>query len=68
VQKESQLYNFYPGLQEPGQLSTVKGYGLGFDSQKGEEIFLFSTVSKPALGPTQLPILCVPEACSLGVK
>jgi hypothetical protein len=30
--------------------------------------FLFSTVSRPALGPTQPPIQCVPGDLSLGVK
>jgi hypothetical protein len=36
------------------------GYGLHdrrFKSQKGLEIFLFTTASRPALEPTQLPIL-----------
>jgi hypothetical protein len=30
--------------------------------------FLFTTTSRPALGPTQTPILWVPEALSLGLK
>jgi hypothetical protein len=41
---------------------------LGFDSQKGLRIFLFTTVSKPALRTTQPPIQWVPGAPSLGVK
>jgi hypothetical protein len=35
------------------------GYGLddwGFDSRQRLGIFLFTTVSRPALGPTQTPI------------
>jgi hypothetical protein len=41
---------------------------LGFDSRRGLGIFLFTTVSRMALGPTQLRIQCVPGALSLGVK
>jgi hypothetical protein len=41
---------------------------LGFDSQRGLGIFLFTTVSITALGPTQTPIQCVTGALSLGVK
>jgi hypothetical protein len=41
---------------------------LGFDFWKGLGIFLFITVYRLALGPTQLPIQCVLEAVSLGVK
>jgi hypothetical protein len=41
------------------------GYGLddrGFESRQELGIFLFTTVSGPALGPTQLPILWVTGA------
>jgi hypothetical protein len=31
-----------------------------FDSQQGHNVFLFSTASRPALGPTQLPLRWVP--------
>jgi hypothetical protein len=57
---------------EPGQLSnTALGYGLddgGFESWQGLVIFLFTNVSRLALGPTQPPIQLVPGALSLGVK
>jgi hypothetical protein len=39
----------------------------GFDSRRGLRIFVFTTASKTALGPTQLPIRWVPGALSLGV-
>jgi hypothetical protein len=41
---------------------------LGFDFLQGQEVFLFSTASIPALGPTQPPIQWVLRAVSLGVK
>jgi hypothetical protein len=41
---------------------------LGFDSLWGLGIFLFTTASRTALGPTQLPIQWVPGTLSLGVK
>jgi hypothetical protein len=41
---------------------------LGFDSRRGLRIFLFTTVSRTALGPTQPPIQRVPGTVSLGVK
>jgi hypothetical protein len=31
----------------------------GFNSRQGLRIFLFTTTSRPALGPIQLPIQCV---------
>jgi hypothetical protein len=41
---------------------------LGFDSRQGLGIFLFTTASRTALGPTQHPIQWVPGALSLGLK
>jgi hypothetical protein len=41
---------------------------LGFDSRWGLGIFLFTTVSRTALGPTQPPIQWVLGALSLEVK
>jgi len=46
-------------------------YGLddrGFESLQGLGIFLFTTMSRPALGPIQPPIQWVPGALSLGGK
>jgi hypothetical protein len=40
----------------------------GFDSRQGLGISLFTTASRPALGPAQPPIQWVPGALSLGVK
>jgi hypothetical protein len=39
-----------------------------FESDQGLGICLFTTVSRPALGPTQSPIRWVPRSLSLGVK
>jgi hypothetical protein len=41
---------------------------LRFDSRRGLGIFLFTTASRTALGPTELPIQWVPGALSLEVK
>jgi hypothetical protein len=41
---------------------------LGFDFRRGLRIFLFTTASRTALGPTQPPIQWVLGALSLGVK
>jgi hypothetical protein len=41
---------------------------LGFDSRWGLGIFLFSTASGTALGPTQPPIQWIPGILSLGIK
>jgi hypothetical protein len=39
-----------------------------FDSWEGQGIFLFPARSRPALGPTQLPIQWIKEVISPGVK
>jgi hypothetical protein len=41
---------------------------LGFDSRRGLGIFLLTTASRTALGPTQPPIQWVQGALSLGAK
>jgi hypothetical protein len=47
----------------------AKGYGLdGRSSIPERRIFIFSTASRPALGPTQPPIQLVPGASFPGGK
>jgi hypothetical protein len=41
---------------------------LGFDPWQGLGIFLFTTTSRMALGPTQPPIQWVPGAVPLGIN
>jgi hypothetical protein len=40
----------------------------GFDPRQEQRIFPLSSVSRPALGPTQLPLQWVPGVLSPGVK
>jgi hypothetical protein len=40
----------------------------GFESREGLRIILFTTASRPALGPTQHPTQSIPGALSLGEK
>jgi hypothetical protein len=40
----------------------------GLDSPQGQEMFLYSIVSRQALGPIQLPIHWLPETISSEVK
>jgi hypothetical protein len=52
-------------------VSTVSGYGLddrGSIPGRGERIFHLSSVSRPALGPTQPPVQLVPGVISPGLK
>jgi hypothetical protein len=64
------------GLSNEGRGSSVgivTGYGMDdrgfrFRFPAGAGNFLFTTMSRPALGPTQFPIQWVPRALSLGVK
>jgi hypothetical protein len=53
--------------------SIVSDYGLddraiGVDPRQGQRIFPLSSVSRPALGPTQPPVQWVPGVLSPGVK
>jgi hypothetical protein len=41
---------------------------LWFHSHQEQEIFLYSTASRTALGPTHSPVQCVPGAVTPGVK
>jgi hypothetical protein len=40
----------------------------GFDPRQGQRIFRLTSASRPAVGPTQLPVKWVPGAISAGVK
>jgi hypothetical protein len=71
VQNLFKIFVVTAGHLEPGQLS-LHSDGLragqpGFDCRQGQEIFLYSTASRLALGPTQ-PFLWVLAAVSPGVK
>jgi hypothetical protein len=51
--------------------STALGYKLEdrrFESRQGLGIFLFTTATRPALGPTQPPVQWLPGALSVGIK
>jgi hypothetical protein len=45
-------------------VSIVSNYGLGFDPQQGQRIFILASASRLALGPTQPPIQMVLEVLS----
>jgi hypothetical protein len=59
-------------LQEPRYLSRYSdGLRAGrpeFDSPQGQEIFLYSTASRPAVGSTQPPMQWVLESVSPGLR
>jgi hypothetical protein len=40
----------------------------GFDPRQGQRIFPLSSVSRPALGPTQPPVQWVPGVLSPGIR
>jgi hypothetical protein len=62
----------YSKIEEVGWLSQYNDIlwagELGFDSQQEQEIFLFSTVARPALRPTQPPTQLVTEALCPRIK
>jgi hypothetical protein len=57
---------------EPGKLSRdsdgLCGWRPPFDSRQGQEMYFYSTASRPILGPTYRPIQWVLRSLSLGVK
>jgi hypothetical protein len=59
--------NLYQNLEDHSGIEHWIGV-LGFDSRRGLGIFLFTTASGTALGPTQPHFQWVPGALSLGVK
>jgi hypothetical protein len=64
-------YTSIPPIRLRRRDGVALGYGLddrGFESLQGLGIFLFTTASRTALGPTQPPLQCVPGVLSLAVK
>jgi hypothetical protein len=60
-----------PCRSQDGSVSTVtwlRAGRSGFDSRQGLGIFLFTTASRPAMGPTQPPIQWVTGVFSPGIK
>jgi hypothetical protein len=63
----------YPSRSRVSSGSIVSDYGLddraiGVRSRQGQRIFPLTSVSRPALGPTQPPVQWVPGVLSPGVK
>jgi hypothetical protein len=63
------FYRSMPTVIQVDNFVSIRTIGvLGFDSRRGLGIFLFTTLSRTALGPTQPPSPWLPAALSLGVK
>jgi hypothetical protein len=58
-------YNLGTGIAQSAQRRAGRPV---FDSRQGQEIFLYSTESKPPLGPIQLPSQEVTGSYILGIK
>jgi hypothetical protein len=73
----TRFLNYSPSTlqEESRQLSQYSDYAMGwtaeesgFDSQQRQQIFIFFTAPRAALGPTQPPIQWILGPLSLGVK
>jgi hypothetical protein len=69
VAGKNETYISYP-IHLSLTFRTATGYGLDGRGSipSRDKIFLFYVTSRPAVGPTQPPIQCVPGAVSPGVK
>jgi hypothetical protein len=57
------------GISPDMSVGVTTGYGLdSWSSIPDRDKSVFSTASRPALGPTQPPIKCVPVIVSPGIK
>jgi hypothetical protein len=68
---KSSTFCFLWAVVAQSVLRWATGWTIGvleFDSRRGLGIFLFTTASRTALGPTQPPIQWIPRALSLGIK
>jgi hypothetical protein len=61
-----------PEVKDPGLLSCysdgLRAGGQGFEFRQRQQIFLYSIISRPALGPTQHPVQFGKEGTFSGVK
>jgi hypothetical protein len=62
------VYGFYTRSWDQLQSLQRRAERPEFDFRDGQWIFLYSTASRPAFGPTQLPIQWVPVRLFPGVK